>query len=386
MEILIVYDNYNKKGGGSQLAALRWFKNLNNLGVNAYLLKNKSEDEIDFFKEKIIEVSSIDLPFLLKNISFSLFFNKEAVEKIKSSDIVLINEPTLLSFLISISKDFLFKKKVVFIFHTNYDYFFKELKADDLTSHIIKNFSPLLIFLRNSIIKNSDSLIFVSQNFKKLYEKKFKKKSYYLPIPVNKNFFKKFKIKQKEPKSLVYFERITKEKRIEILIRMMLFLKKRYKLFIVGDGFLKEKLEELVYDLKLKEDVEFLGWIENNNLRDFLENFDFFVSASNFEVFAFVYLESLLSGLPPVVYDYPSSREAIPKNCGIFIKSNKPEMWAKILLKYKNQESFINLQKNILRSYNRFLKFHEEVSSKKLIKICEKILTEKILTKKIFKF
>lgn len=53
MEILIVYDNYNKKGGGSQLAALRWFKNLNNLGVNAYLLKNKSEDEIDFFKEKL---------------------------------------------------------------------------------------------------------------------------------------------------------------------------------------------------------------------------------------------------------------------------------------------------------------------------------------------
>ena len=149
---------------------------------------------------------------------------------------------------------------------------------------------------------------------------------------------------------------------------------------------MKEKLEELVYDLKLQEDVEFLGWIENNNLRDFLENFDFFVSASNFEVFAFVYLESLLSGLPPVVYDYPSSREAIPKNCGVFIKSNKPEMWAKILLKYKNQESFINLQKNILRSYNIFLKFHEEVSSKKLIKICEKILTEKILTKRYLNF
>jgi len=376
MKILIIYDNYNKKGGGSQLAALRWFENLNNLGVTTYLLKNKSKDEIGFFKEKIIEVPSVDLSFFLKNTSFSLFFTKEAIEKIKSSDIILINEPTLLSFLVSISKDFLFKKKIVFIFHTNYDYFLKELKTDNLTSYLIKSFSPFLIFFRNSIIQNSDSLIFVSKNFKKIYEKKIKKRSYYLTIPVNKKFFKKFKIKKKEPHSLVYFGRLTKEKRVEILIRMMSLLKKRYKLFIVGDGFLKEKLEELVYDLGLQEDVEFLGWIENNNLRDFLENFDFFVSASNFEVFAFVYLESLLSGLPAFVYDYPSSREAIPENCGVFIKSDKPEVWAKNLLKYKNRESFINLQKNILKSYNKFLKFHEEASSKKLIKICESLLTE----------
>ncbi len=375
MKILIIYDNYNKRGGGSQLAALRWFENLNNLGVNTYLLKNKSKDEINFLKEKIIEVPSVDLSLFLKNTSFSLFFNKEAIEKIKISDIILINEPTLLSFLISISKDFLFKKKIVFIFHTNYDYFLKKLKTNDLTSYIIKNFSPFLVFFRNSIIKNSDSLIFVSKNFKKIYEKKFKKKSYYLPIPVNKKFFKKFRIKQKEPNSLVYFGRLTKEKRIDILIRMMSFLKKRYKLFIIGDGFLKEKLEELIYDLGLQEDVEFLGWVENDNLREILENFDFFVSASDFEVFAFVYLESLLSGLPAFVYDYLSSREAIPKNCGVFIKSFRPEVWAKNLLKYKNRESFINLQKNILKNYNRFLKFHEEASSKKLIKICERILT-----------
>lgn len=377
MKLLIVFDIFSKFGGGSQLCSLRWFKNLNDLKVETYLLKNKTKEKLNIYPERIIDIPALNLSFIFKGLEIGTFLTKEAIDKIKDVDLIILNEPGLVSFLLSLSKEMkFFNKKIAFVFHTNYDYFSKNLKLNkfDLEGYFLKiGILPSLIF-RNFIIKNSQAVIFVSKHFKKLYGKRIKKKSYYLPIPVSSHFFINFKIKEKEPNSLVYFGRLSKEKRVDLIIKALKFVNKKYKLFIIGEGPEKENLEELTNNLKLKNQIEFLGWIENKDLPEVLKEFDYFVSASNFEVFSFTYLESLLRGLPPVVYDYPSSREAIPSSCGVFIKNEEPDYWAKVLLKYKEKSLFVDLQKNILKTYPKFLKFHEENSSKRLKEICEAII------------
>ncbi|GBD34571.1 Glycosyltransferase Gtf1 [bacterium HR35] len=377
MKLLIVFDIFSKFGGGSQLCSLRWFKNLNNLGIETYLLKNKTKEKLNIYPERIIEIPALNLSFVFKGLEIGTFLTKEAINKIKEVDLIILNEPGLISFLLSLSQETkLLNKKLAFVFHTNYDYFSKNFRLDkfDFEGYFLKiGILPSLIF-RNFIIKNSQAVIFVAKSFKKLYGKKIRKKSYYLPIPVSSDFFTGFKIKEKEPNSLVYFGRLSREKRVDIIIKALRFINKKYKLFIIGEGQERDNLEELVRSLKLENQVEFLGWIENKNLPNILTEFDYFISASNFEVFSFTYLESLLRGLPPFVYDYSSSREAIPSNCGIFIKSDEPNYWAKILLQYKNKGLFIDLQKNILKAYPKFFKFHEENSSKRLKEICEDII------------
>ena len=85
-------------------------------------------------------------------------------------------------------------------------------------------------------------------------------------------------------------------------------LKKNVVLTIIGDGPLKKELEHQAKHLKIGENVQFLGSVEDDILKKNLETADVFVfpSMERSEAFGLVQLEAMAYGIPVINTKLPS--------------------------------------------------------------------------------
>lgn len=77
------------------------------------------------------------------------------------------------------------------------------------------------------------------------------------------------------------------------------------QLCIVGDGPARETLENQVKDAGLSEHVQFTGEIDNDEVYNYYQMADLFVSASNSESQGLTYIEAMAAGLKTVVASSP---------------------------------------------------------------------------------
>lgn len=77
------------------------------------------------------------------------------------------------------------------------------------------------------------------------------------------------------------------------------------QLLIVGDGPARETLENQVQDAGLTAHVQFTGEIDNDEVYNYYQMADLFVSASNSESQGLTYIEALAAGLKTVVASSP---------------------------------------------------------------------------------
>ena len=110
--------------------------------------------------------------------------------------------------------------------------------------------------------------------------------------------------------------RLEPEKGFDHLIRAVARLKERgveFQLVIAGQGSQREKLESLISELKLSEQVSLIG--VNTNIRSFYENLDIFVLPSlAAEGLPVTILEAMSMGLPVVATDIAGASEVIGKD------------------------------------------------------------------------
>ena len=105
---------------------------------------------------------------------------------------------------------------------------------------------------------------------------------------------------------LVTVSRLSKEKNIQELIAYLPGLLKRVpdtKFLIVGDGPYRQKLEKLTERLGLTDRVIFAGRVPAEDVWQYYDAGDVFVSASTFEVQGMTYDEAMVCGLPLVCRD-----------------------------------------------------------------------------------
>lgn len=121
--------------------------------------------------------------------------------------------------------------------------------------------------------------------------------------------------------------RLAKDKKIDVLIRAIkdLTSSREAYLLLVGRGDDRERLEELVDSLHLREYVRFLGFVPEEDLPALYRHSDVFAIASDVEVQSIPTLQAAATGLPIVAAEAAALPELVQTNTnGHLVPPNDP--------------------------------------------------------------
>ena len=117
--------------------------------------------------------------------------------------------------------------------------------------------------------------------------------------------------------------RLSEQKGLTYLIEAMpLLTVKNIRLFIVGDGELRNELENKVKELHLQDSVTFLGY--RKDIVECINSFDFCVLPSIFEGFGLVAIEAFMNSKTLVATDIPGLNEVVTNENGILVPVKDP--------------------------------------------------------------
>ena len=117
--------------------------------------------------------------------------------------------------------------------------------------------------------------------------------------------------------------RLSEQKGLTYLIEAMSLLTvKNIRLFIVGDGELRNELENKVEELHLQDSVTFLGY--RKDIVECINSFDFCILPSVFEGFGLVAIEAFMNSKTLVATDIPGLNEVVTNENGILVPAKDP--------------------------------------------------------------
>lgn len=170
--------------------------------------------------------------------------------------------------------------------------------------------------------------------------------------------YKEKKYSQKNKLQLLCVSRLAPEKNIQFAIKTVHFIQQKdldCELIIVGQGPELDSLKKL--DQKLNTKVQFVGFKEPKDLKDYYLQSDFFLLPSLFENQGLVLLEAFSFGTPCIaLQENISAPEMISSEKNGFILPSLPETWAEVILQtYNNKEKMLSFSQeafSISKKYN----------------------------------
>jgi len=183
-------------------------------------------------------------------------------------------------------------------------------------------------------------------------------------------------IVESHPFQFVYVGRLVFYKNLEVVIKAIKIVKDschNVKLIIVGDGPYRQILEKLVSELKLKDSVEFKGYVSTSEKIKQIATSQALVFPSLCEGFGLVILESFAHRKPVLVSDIrPLSNIVSHKKTGFVISACDEKEWANgILAIIKDPEKSKKMgllgrktleeQYNITKMKDRILQMYNDV-------------------------
>lgn len=135
--------------------------------------------------------------------------------------------------------------------------------------------------------------------------------------------------------------RLSEQKGLTYLLDAMSLLTiKDIRLFIVGDGELRNELENKVKELHLQDSVTFLGY--RKDIVECINSFDFCVLPSVFEGFGLVAIEAFMNSKTLVATDIPGLNEVVTNENGILVPAKNPGALAGAIDKLATDEPLRN--------------------------------------------
>lgn len=114
------------------------------------------------------------------------------------------------------------------------------------------------------------------------------------------------------------------------VFKVILDRNKNAKLFLIGDGPLRQDIERQANDLRISKNVTFIGNVDNVN--DYLQAMDVMVMPSLFEGLPLALLEWQLSGLPVVISDQITSEAIISDKVSSLSLNDQFTKWADYII------------------------------------------------------
>tara|TARA_R110002049_G_scaffold261136_2_gene437241 strand:+ start:3709 stop:4764 length:1056 start_codon:yes stop_codon:yes gene_type:complete len=147
------------------------------------------------------------------------------------------------------------------------------------------------------------ALVVQTKKAKEIFEKKYKNKN----VIVMPNPIRELKIDEtiEKEKILINISRLVKGKGLDNLIRIFSNINSdEWSLHILGDGPLRNSLEDLAEELKINHKVKFMGFQKNVDV--YLSKASVFAFTSESEGFPNALLEAMCSGLACISFDCPT--------------------------------------------------------------------------------
>ena len=367
-KIIIFYPSFER--GGVEIILLNLIKFFLKKKIEIVLITSNIKKGIfknKLFQSQILKVKSFSL--IPDRISKALGASKILVNELEKSDkrntIVLSLQGSSLA--IIVSKFFGFKIVVRNAEDAISSTFFAENRIQ----------SSIILFLKIILYNLSDKIISNSKGSGNSLKKIFINKKKIFPIynPYLKKISKKSK--KKRFNNLLSVGRLTKQKDFYNLIISFSFIKDQipnYKLIIIGDGHLKNELQNLVESLGLKKRIILTGW--KKNLKKYYLNSKLFILNSVYEGFGNVLIDAINYDLPIITTNCKSGpNEIINYGKGGFVTPiRNPKLLSKKILfcitNYKlAQKKSIYAKKNIK-------KFDCEINCEKYFKLINKTINE----------
>lgn len=182
-----------------------------------------------------------------------------------------------------------------------------------------------------------------------LFGKKLSEKSYQMNNAIEVEDFqfnqevrekKRKELQAEETINLVNIGRFNTQKNQSFLLDIFAELIKRnkkYKLFLVGQGELESQLREKAKQLKIEQDVEFLGL--RNDVPELLQAMDIFLFPSLHEGFSVAFVEAQTTDIKAIISDgVPTESILIPENVTVIPLKNSAQQWAEKIAEINNFE------------------------------------------------
>ena len=157
----------------------------------------------------------------------------------------------------------------------------------------------------------------------------------------------------------IYIGQLIKRKNIDQLITAISIVKKTHKnvkLAIVGAGPEKNKLVKLSENLRLSNNIEFLGYINSNNIKNYLYESRVFVLVSEIEALPAAAIEAMHCGVPSLltnICDIPGIFKD-KHNSLLVPPNNLNALVSSIMTLMKNQALYVSLKNGCDESREKY--------------------------------
>jgi len=195
--------------------------------------------------------------------------------------------------------------------------------------HTVPRRNKFLLSMTLKVLENSEKSIFVSEMILGIAKKFGYSANNAIIIPNGYNpgdFFYIPKIDNAKREIVLGFVGgLIKRKRADYLPEILQCVKKRIsrvKLYIIGQGILKNKIITKLEKYNLLNDVLFYGFLDHKKLGKVWNEMDFLILPSIHEGYSTVIVESLACGVPVVASDAEGNKEAV-QNCGIIVSQGE---------------------------------------------------------------
>ncbi|ABR46444.1 glycosyl transferase, group 1 [Alkaliphilus metalliredigens QYMF] len=251
-----------------------------------------------------------------------------------------------------------------------------------LTEHLSamnnKALEPSLITLGTETYPNVDKLITVSEALANNIEEKFEVKATVIPNMVDTESFNYIN-RRKENDDYVFVSTggLIPRKSMDVLIDSFNIAfkdKKKVKLYIFGEGAERSKLEQMIAEYKLTEQIFLMGLRDRKEIAKRMHESDCFVLVSKLETFGVAYIEALAAGLPVIATNCGGPEEFVHKDNGILIEVDDAEALTNSMLKMYNESNKFDREKI---SKEMVDKFSPEAIAKRLTETYRNVLKDR---------
>ncbi len=387
MNILLLSQFFSSTRGGGEYLFNIIAESLANNDHKIWIITNKIEDEKYASRQniKIIFVPPIlkyqgGLPPLIKdNIKYLWNATKTGFRIIKQNNIDIIHSnnftPAFVGGLLSLLTS---KKHITSVWDVfslcgcNYwKKWVEQIGVSKINQYIGPTFEKLSIKIK------CDAFHTISNRSKEdLIKFGAKKKIYVIPPTIKENRITSDVINKKQ---FIFLGRLVFYKNIEVLVKAINIAKnedKEIKLIIVGGGPQLEKIQKMVQDLGLQDNIVIKGYVNTKEKFDLISESNALLFPSLCEGFGLVILEAFSQNKPVLVSNVRPMSDIIEhKKTGYVLNPDDENIWAEHIIKLvRNHQESEKMGKNgnsVLKT-----KYNQDCMYEKLIKMYNDVLIE----------